>query len=75
MAEEIPSSSQPSVSDADAYQHLDGALTWLRSLPDATPGSVATLVQLREIAAQRRDASLVQSKISSFFSIQKNPTQ
>ena len=75
MAEEIPSSSQPSVSDADAYQHLDGALTWLRSLPDATPGSVATLVQLRKLAAQWRDASLVQSKISSFFRIQQNPTQ
>ena len=47
---------------------FDQCLTWLRFQPEATVSNTSTLVQLRELAAEKRESSRKQSKIDSFFS-------
>ena len=61
------SHSEPVVSNAEAFHHFEKGLVWLGSMSDASPSSISTLVQLRDLAAKRRDATQVQTKISSFF--------
>ena len=57
----------PEVSHTQAVEHFDKVLVYLKSLPDATPLSISFIIGLREQAAERRKASLKQTKISSFF--------
>ena len=46
---------------------FDDCLTWLRFQREATVANTSTLVQLRELAAEKRESSQRQSKIDSFF--------
>ena len=43
-------------------------LIWLRHQPEATVGNTLTIVTLRELAAEKREATRKQSDIRSFFS-------
>ena len=47
---------------------FDHCLTWLRIQPKATVSNTSTLLRLREFAAEKRESSLKQSKIDSYFS-------
>ena len=55
------------VSHAEAMQMFDGCSTWLRAQPEASVENTSTLVMLRELAAQKQEASRKQSDIRSFF--------
>ena len=46
---------------------FDYCLTWLRIPPAATVSNTSTLVRLCEFAAKKRESSLKQSKIDSYF--------
>ena len=56
------------VSKAEAMSMFDKCLTWLRHQPQATVANNSTLAFLRELAAERREASQRQSDIRSLFS-------
>lgn len=55
------------ISNAEAARMFDRCLTWLRSQPEASMANTSTLVQLRELAAEKRESSRKQSTITSFF--------
>ena len=55
------------VSHAEAIGKTDDVLTWYRFQPDATASRVSWLVQLREVAVERRESTRKQASISSFF--------
>ena len=55
------------VSNAEAMEMFDKCLLWLRWQEEASVANTATLVQLREIAAEKRRAARVQPKIHAFF--------
>ena len=55
------------VSQAEAMQMFDDFLRWLRFQREATVANTSSLVQLRELAAEKRVSSRRQSKIDSFF--------
>ena len=46
---------------------FDDCLTWLRFQREATVANTSTLVQLRGLAAEKRESSQRQSRIDSFF--------
>ena len=54
------------VSHVEAMQMFDGCLTWLRAQPEASVENTSTLVMLRELAAQKQEASRKQSDIRFF---------
>ena len=58
---------QPSVSHAEAFRCFDIGLKWIRSLPEATPEVISQVVQLRELAAGKRESARKQPTILSFF--------
>ena len=55
------------VSNVDAMDMFDKCLTWLRWQPEASLSNTAILVQMREMAASKREAARVQPTIDSFF--------
>ena len=60
--------SQPCpVSPKEAMAMFEKCLIWLRHQPEATVGNTSTLVTLRELAAEKREATRKQSDIRSFF--------
>ena len=59
---------QCSFSRAKAMQMFGHCLTWLRIQPEVTVSNTSTLVRFREFAAEKRESSLKQSKIDSYFS-------
>ena len=54
------------VSNAEAMNMLDKCLTWLRWQPEASLANTSTLVQLREMAAVKREALRTQPTIDPF---------
>ena len=61
--------SQPCpVSHKKAMAMFEKCLIWLRHQPEATVGKTSTLVMLRELAVEKREATGKQSDIRSFFS-------
>ena len=61
--------SQPCpVSHKEAMAMFEKCLIWLRHQSEATVGNTSTIVTLRELAAEKREATRKQSDIRSFFS-------
>ena len=62
--------SQPSkcpFSHAEAMQKMDDYLAYYRCQPEATPEDVSKLIQFREFSAKKRESTVKQSSILSFF--------
>ena len=57
----------PRVSNTEAMECTDTLLRWIRAMPNASPQIVSTLINLRELAAERRSSSQKQTSILSFF--------
>ena len=55
------------ISNAEAMEIWERGLTWLRFQTEATPSKVATVIQLRELAAEKRESRRKQTSILSFF--------
>ena len=49
-------------------QKMDDYLAYYRCQPEATPESVSQLVQFREFSAKKRESTIKQTSIFSFFS-------
>ena len=47
---------------------MDKYLTWYRCQPQATPANVSHLIRFCEFAAERRESTIKQTSILSFFS-------
>ena len=62
--------SQPSkcpFSHAEAMQQMDNYLAYYRCQTEATPENVSKLIQFREFSAKKRESSVKQTSILSFF--------
>ena len=55
------------VSNSEALAAFEKCLVWLRHQEEATAVNTATLLHLRELAAEKRELSRKQSSIFSFF--------
>lgn len=55
------------VSNSEAMQAFDVCLTWLRHQEEATAVNTSTLLQLKELAAQKRGSTIKQASILSYF--------
>ena len=56
-----------SVSHAEAFRMFDQCLIWLRFQQEASLANTSTLMQLRELAAEKRESSRKLTIIDSFF--------
>ena len=65
---DVPQSSKCPFSHAEAMQKMDDYLAYYRCQPEATPESVSQLFQFREFSAKKRESSIKQTSILSFFS-------
>ena len=66
--DEVSLSSQCSISHSEAMSKMNDYLTWYRCQPQATPENVSQLIQFRDFAAERRESSVKQTSILSYFS-------
>lgn len=66
--DEVSQSSKCSISHAEAMSKMDDYLTWYRCQLQATPENVSQLIQFRDFAAERRESSIKQTSILSYFS-------
>ena len=66
--DEVSQSSKCSISHAEAMSKMDDYLTWYHCQPQATPENVSQLIQFRDFAAERRESSIKQTSILSYFS-------
>ena len=57
----------PRVTNTEAMECTDTLLRWIRAMPNASPQIVSTLINLRELAAERRSSSQKQTIILSFL--------
>ena len=64
-SEELPEI--PRVTNSEAMECLNKVLSWIRAVPNASPQTISNLINLRELAAERRRSSRKQSSILSFF--------
>ena len=65
---EDPQSSKCPITHGEAMNSMDKYLTWYRCQPQATPANVSHLIRFREFAAERRESTIKQTSILSFFS-------
>ena len=65
---DVPQSSKCPFSHGEAMQKMDDYLAYYRCQPEATPESVSQLVQFREFSAKKRESTIKQTSILSFFS-------
>jgi len=65
---EGPQSSKCPITHGEAMNSMDDYLIWYLCQPRATPANVSRLIQFREFAAERRESTVKQTSILSFFS-------
>ena len=65
---DVLQSSKCPFSHGEALQKMDDYLAYYRCQPEATPESVSQLVQFREYSAKKRESTINQTSILSFFS-------
>ena len=64
----VPQSSKCPFSHSEAMQKMDDYLAYNRYQLEATPESVSQLFQFREFFAKKRESTIKQTSILSFFS-------
>ena len=65
--DELPETVRCPISHAEAMEKIGDVLTWYRFQPEATASHVSWLVQLREVAAKKRENTRKQASICSYF--------